>query len=73
MIVETAQDELARGLYGDARQILREEKSIRGKRSSSEQLKKYVRWRPDFQPSGHVAADGFLLTHTESAASIAWS
>ena len=34
-------------------------------RSFSERLKRFVNWTPNFQPSGQIAADGFLLTRTQ--------
>ena len=73
VIVKTAQDELARGLTAMLGRSLREEKSIHGRAIILGTVEEIRKLMPDFQPSGQVAADGFLLTHTQSAASIAWS
>jgi len=64
VIVETAQNELARGLTAMLGRSLREEKSIHGTAIILGTVEEIRKLTPDFQPSGQVAADGFLLTHT---------
>ncbi len=65
LVVTTAQDEMVRGITGMLGRPLRKEKGIRERAIILGTVAEIHKLAPEFQPSGPVGEDGFLLSRVQ--------